>query len=100
VEPAGRIRARLEGAGLVLQSGEFLKKGTGKNGYRWYADSPGGGPDDWADMGRTGAAGIANFLSPYSDGDYRKQALLHSNVIGEQGTRYGSQPGDSAEKAR
>lgn len=41
-----------------------------------------------------------NFLSPYSDGDYRKQALLHSNVIGEQGTRYGSQPGDSAEKAR
>jgi hypothetical protein len=51
-------------------------------------------------MGRTGAAGIANFLSPYSDGDYRKQALLHSNVIGEQGTRYGSQPGDSAEKAR
>ena len=44
---------------------------------------PAGGADDWADMGRTGAAGIANFLSPYSDGDYRKQALLHSNVIGE-----------------
>jgi hypothetical protein len=62
---------------------KFLKKGTGKNGYLWYADSPGGGPDDWADMGRTGAAGIANFLSPYSDGDYRKQALLHSKVIGE-----------------
>ena len=62
---------------------KFLKKGTGKNGYVWYADSPGGGPDDWADMGRTGAAGIANILSPYHDGDYRKQALLHSKVIGE-----------------
>ncbi len=62
---------------------KFLKKGTGKNGYLWYADSPGGEPDDWADMGRTGAAGIANFLSPYADGDYRKQSLLHSKVIGE-----------------
>jgi hypothetical protein len=61
----------------------FLKRGTGKNGYLWYGDSPGGGPDDWADMGRTGAAGIANFLSPYRDGDYAKQALRHSNVIGE-----------------
>lgn len=54
-----------------------------RNGCGWYADSPGGGPDDWADMGRTGAAGIANFLSPYSAGDYRKQALPHSKVIGE-----------------
>jgi hypothetical protein len=62
---------------------QFLKRGTGKNGYLWYADSPGGGPDDWADMGRTGAAGIANLLSPFSDGDYHKQALLHSKVIGE-----------------
>jgi len=62
---------------------EFLRKGTGANGYVWYADSPGGGPNDWADMGRTGAAGIANFLSPYADGACRKQALLHSKVIGE-----------------
>jgi len=62
---------------------KFLRKGTGANGYVWYADSPGGGPNDWADMGRTGAAGIANFLSPYADGPYRKQALLYSRVIGE-----------------
>lgn len=62
---------------------KFLRKGSAKNGYLWYADSPGGGPDDWADMGRTGASGIANFLSPYADGDYRRQALLHSKVIGE-----------------
>jgi len=70
-------RARLDAAY------SFLKRGSGKNGYLWYSDSVGGGPDDWADMGRTGAAGIASFLSPYNDGDYRKQALLHSKVIGE-----------------
>ncbi len=70
-------RARLDAAY------EFLKKGSGRNGYVWYADAPGGEPDDWADMGRTGAASIANFLSPYADGDYRKKALLHSKVIGE-----------------
>ena len=34
-------------------------------------------------MGRTGAAGIANFLCPYPDGDYRQRALLHSKVIGQ-----------------
>lgn len=62
---------------------KFLKRGTGKNGYMWYADEPGGGPDDWADMGRTGAAGVANFLSPYSDNEYRRQALMHSRVIGD-----------------
>lgn len=61
----------------------FLKKGTGKNGYVWYGDSPGGGPDNWADMGRTGAAGIANFLSPYSDAVYRERALSHAKVIGK-----------------
>lgn len=61
----------------------FLKRGTGKNGYLWYGDSPGGGPEDWADMGRTGAAGIANFLSPYPDYTYRNQALRYSNIIGK-----------------
>jgi hypothetical protein len=61
----------------------FLKRGTGKNGYLWYGDSPGGGPDDWADMGRTGAAGIASFLSPYRDHTYRIQALRYSDIIGK-----------------
>ena len=61
---------------------EFLKKGTGANGYVWYSDSVGGGPDGWADMGRTGASAIANALSPYPDAAYRKQARLHSKVIG------------------
>ena len=62
---------------------EFLKKGTGKNGYVWYGDKIGGGPDGWADMGRTGASGIANFLAPYDDPAYRARAMSHARVIGE-----------------
>ncbi|MFN0053120.1 MAG: DUF6288 domain-containing protein [Planctomycetales bacterium] len=62
---------------------EFLNRGTGKNGYVWYGDQMGGPPDGWADLGRTGAAGIANFLSPYSEPIYRQRALAHARVIGE-----------------
>jgi hypothetical protein len=62
---------------------DFLKRGTGENGYLWYGDSPGGGPEDWADMGRTGAAGIAFFVSPYSGSQYSSQALKYSNIIGK-----------------
>ncbi len=62
---------------------EFLQRGTGKNGYVWYGDSAGGGPDNWADMGRTGAAGIACAMSPYQDAVYRERALLHAEVIGK-----------------
>lgn len=61
---------------------EFLKRGSGPNGYVWYGDRKGGGDDAWADMGRTGAAAIAHFLSPYPDTAYRDRARLHSNVIG------------------
>lgn len=60
----------------------FLDRGTAANGYVWYGDQRGGGPDDWADMGRTGAAGIAFALSPYKDKKYSERALLHSKVIG------------------
>ncbi len=62
---------------------DFLKRGTGENGYLWYGDSTGGGPDDWADMGRTGAAGIAFFASPYREGSYLQQARRYSDVIGK-----------------
>jgi len=61
---------------------DFLERGTGKNGYVWYADKIGGGSSAWADPGRTGAAGIANFLSPYSGTAYRQRALSHAKVIG------------------
>ncbi|MFO0911407.1 MAG: DUF6288 domain-containing protein [Pirellulales bacterium] len=62
---------------------DFLKRGTGENGYVWYGDQKGGGPDNWADMGRTGVAGIANFLSPYDGAAYRERALFHARVIGK-----------------
>lgn len=61
---------------------DFLKRGTGENGYVWYGDQKGGGPDNWADLGRTGAAGIANFLSPYDGAVYSERALSHAKVIG------------------
>jgi len=60
----------------------FLKRASGKNGYVWYKDGPGGGDEAWADMGRTGASAIANFLSPYPEADYRQRAILHAKVIG------------------
>jgi hypothetical protein len=62
---------------------DFLKRATGANGYVWYGDELGGGPNDWADMGRTGAAGIANFLSPFPEPDYEQRAKAHSKVIGD-----------------
>ena len=59
----------------------FLARGTGRNGYVWYEDKA-AGHNKWADMGRTGAAGIANALSPYADSVYKKRALAHARVIG------------------
>ena len=61
---------------------DFLRRGSGKNGYVWYGDGVGGRDDGWADMGRTGAAAIANFMSPYSDATHRDRAKLHATVIG------------------
>ena len=69
-------RARLDSAY------DFLARGTGRNGYLWYADSP-SRHDRWADMGRTGASAVANFLSPYKDRKYRASALAHARAIGD-----------------
>lgn len=60
----------------------FLERATGANGYVWYEDAV-AGDDDWADMGRTGATGIANFLSPYPEDGHRERALAQARVIGE-----------------
>jgi hypothetical protein len=60
----------------------FLRRATGANGYVWYGDEAGGSPDSWADMGRTGAAAIANVLSPYPEPGYQQQALFNTRVIG------------------
>ncbi|MCK5942855.1 MAG: hypothetical protein KAI24_12840 [Planctomycetes bacterium] len=60
---------------------DFLARGTGRNGYVWYGDEV-AGHDRYADMGRTGAAGIACWLSPWP-GDHRERALRHARCIGE-----------------
>ncbi|MCK6445613.1 MAG: DUF6288 domain-containing protein [Planctomycetes bacterium] len=66
---------------------EFLARGTGSNGYVWYADEV-AGDSDWADMGRTGAAGIANQLSPWPEASYRTRARKHALLIGEHPESY------------
>lgn len=60
----------------------FLRRATGKNGYVWYGDSP-AGENDWADMGRTGATAIAEFLAPTQHDEHAKVALDHALVIGQ-----------------
>lgn len=60
----------------------FLRRATGENGYVWYEDEA-ASANGWADPGRTGAAGIAHWLAPYSEPGYREMALRHARVIGE-----------------
>jgi hypothetical protein len=60
----------------------FLERGSGRNGYVWYGDSP-AGQQDWADMGRTGVSGVANRLSPYKNKSYARRSMIHATVIGE-----------------
>ena len=60
---------------------DFLERATGRNGYVWYEDQA-ASDDGWADMGRTGAAGIANRLSPDQESKYQSRALARARVIG------------------
>ena len=60
---------------------DFLARAAGRKGYVWYADEA-AGQNNWADMGRTGAAGIANALSPYPDQVHHRRALSHAKIIG------------------
>ncbi len=60
---------------------DFLARAAGRNGYVWYADEA-AGQDNWADMGRTGAAGIANAICPYPIAVHRARALSHAKIIG------------------
>ncbi|MFT4542322.1 MAG: hypothetical protein ACI841_003827 [Planctomycetota bacterium] len=59
----------------------FLERATGRNAYVWYADEA-AGHNNWADMGRTGATGIANWLSPWDGEEFRRRAEDHAKVIG------------------
>jgi len=60
----------------------FLERGSGSNGYVWYADEV-ANDDGYADMGRTGAAGLATWLAPFEHERHRRSALSHAGVIGE-----------------
>ncbi len=80
--------ALLERAGIEVDEErhaaayDFLVRGTGANGYVWYGDEK-ASDEDWADHGRTGAAGIAHWLAPFAREAHRKRALEHATVIGE-----------------
>ncbi len=60
---------------------DFLARGTGKTGYLWYGDDA-ASDTDWADMGRTGASGLAHAMSPFPE--HGAMALRHATLIGEQ----------------
>lgn len=60
---------------------EFIAKGTNKIGYVWYEDSIGG--KEYADMGRTGAAAVANFYGINKKKSWRKLALRQARCIGK-----------------
>jgi Family of unknown function (DUF6288) len=79
----------MQRCGIKIQRGRldaafnFLKRGTSKSGFVWYGDEHEGGPTDWRGSGPTGATAIANFLSPYKDGNYRECSIIHTKMIGE-----------------
>lgn len=59
----------------------FLRRASGANHYVWYDDAA-AGAQDWADMGRTGAAALANFLAGATDAEHAATALDHARIIG------------------
>jgi len=61
---------------------DFVVKGTNAFGYVWYKD---GGAKNmaYADMGRTGAAALAHYLSPAGGDPYRQYALRAATCIGD-----------------
>ena len=60
---------------------DFLARGTSPTGYLWYKDEV-ASPTDWADQGRTGAAALANLLTPFADTKYRRRAVIAIDQIG------------------
>lgn len=60
---------------------DWIARGTGPNGYLWYSDEV-ADPESWADMGRTGAAAIASWLSTYIDDRHKEDALAKARLIG------------------
>jgi hypothetical protein len=61
---------------------DFLARGTGTNGYLWYADGV-AGDEDWADMGRTGASAIALALDPWPNDAREDLRMRQTLILGE-----------------
>ncbi|MCP4375306.1 MAG: hypothetical protein GY794_03895 [bacterium] len=59
----------------------FVVKGTNRIGYVWYKDG-GANRSKYADMGRTGAAALAHYLSPNGGKKYHDYAKLSAQCIG------------------
>ena len=68
--------------GRLKMAFDFLHRGTGNNGYTWYADKH-SAHNKYADMGRTGVSAIAHSLASDSSNEYKKHALLQSKLIGD-----------------
>ena len=60
---------------------DFLRRASGENFYVWYEDQA-AGANDWADMGRTGAAAIAFHLSPLGQ-EHRSYGKSYAGIIGK-----------------
>ncbi len=60
----------------------FAVKGTNSFGYVWYKDG-GAGNSRYADMGRTGAAALAHYLSPSGGKAYHDYAKRATKCIGD-----------------
>jgi hypothetical protein len=61
---------------------DFVVKGTNSFGYVWYKDG-GAGNSRYADMGRTGAAALAHYLSPSGGKVYYDYARRAAKCIGD-----------------
>ena len=61
---------------------DFVVKGTNKIGYVWYKDGNAKNPN-YADMGRTGAAVLAHYLSLTGGKAYQAYALRSARCIGD-----------------
>ena len=57
---------------------DFLRRASGENFYVWYEDQA-ARANDWADMGRTGAAAIAFHMSPFGQGTPELRQKLRRN---------------------
>ena len=57
----------------------FLARATGRNGYVWYEDQV-AGHDDWADLGRTGAAALANLMG--GEAELAERGRAQATAIG------------------